>query len=219
MDPIKYLKPLALLGCHQKPTRISVKEMAQDLQASDKTVSRCLKSLETEGWIERDITPAGQTVQITPAGMKILSREFADFKTIFQIRETPVLEGTVVSGLGEGQYYISIDGYSMQFAEKLGFLPFPGTLNVKVKEYCLDVRKRLEELPYIRIDGFSDGMRTYGASDCYPAEIGGIRGFIIVPERTHYQIDLLEIIAPVKMRDVLELKDGDDVTVVIGGPI
>ncbi|MDV0445048.1 hypothetical protein MmiAt1_06030 [Methanimicrococcus sp. At1] len=216
MDQIRYLKTLALLGCDQKPVKISVKELEKDLDASDKTISRNLKFLEEQNLIIREISPAGQVIQISPSGMKLLSKEFADYKKIFHVKEQLELEGVVASGLGEGQYYISIDGYMEQFQKKLGFKPFPGTLNVKIKEYCLELRKRMEELPYIKIEGFSDGQRTYGASDCYPAEIGGIQGFIIVPERTHYQGDLLEIIAPVKMREVLKLKDGDEIKVTVG---
>jgi len=216
MDQIKYLKTLALLGCDQKPVRITAKDLEKDLKSSDKTVSRNLKYLEERGLIERDISPSGQNVKIAPAGMKLLSKEFADYKKIFNVKEKTELEGVVVSGLGEGQYYISVSGYMKQFQEKLGFTPFPGTLNVKIKEYCFDARKKMEELPCIKIDGFSDGQRTYGASDCYPAKINAIRGYIIVPERTHYQTDLLEMIAPVKMREALNLTDGEEVTVVVG---
>ncbi|WNY24248.1 hypothetical protein MmiHf6_15780 [Methanimicrococcus hongohii] len=216
MDQIRYLKTLALLGCDQKPVKISVKDLESDLEASDKTISRNLKFLEEQGLIEREINPSGQMILISSAGMKLLSKEFADYKKIFHVKEHIDLDGTIVSGLGEGQYYISIDGYMDQFQEKLGFKPFPGTLNVKIKDYCFDLRKRMEEFPYVKIEGFSDGQRTYGASDCYPAQINGVCGFIIVPERTHYKIDLLEIIAPVKMREALNLKDGDEVKVTVG---
>ena len=217
MDQIRYLKTLALLGCDQKPVRIAAKDLEKDLETSDKTVSRNLKLLEEQGLIERDIGSFGQNILIKPAGMKLLSKEFADYKKIFRVKEEIELEGVITSGLGEGQYYISIDGYMGQFREKLGFTPFPGTLNIKIKEYCFDVRKKMEELPYVKIDGFSDGRRTYGASDCYPARVNGLCGYIIVPERTHYQTDLLEIIAPVKMREELNLTDGDEVTIVVGG--
>ncbi|MCL2863569.1 MAG: winged helix-turn-helix domain-containing protein/riboflavin kinase [Methanimicrococcus sp.] len=216
MDQIKYLKTLALLGCDQKPVRIAAKELEKDLKSSDKTISRNLKYLEEKNMIERGAGPTGQSIKITPAGMKLLSKEFADYKKIFSVKEEIELEGVIASGLGEGQYYISIDGYMKQFKEKLGFTPFPGTLNVKIKEYCADARKKMAEMPYIKIDGFSDGQRTYGASDCYPAKINGLCCFIIVPERTHYQTDLLEIIAPVKIREALKLTDGEKVTVVVG---
>jgi len=217
MDQIQYLKALALLGCDRKKVKITVKDFEKDLEISGKTIARNLKIMEEQDLIERDIGNSGQSIKITPAGMKLLSKEFADYKKIFKVKEQIELEGTIVSGLGEGQYYISIDGYAEQFKEKLGFTPYPGTLNVKIKEHCLNLRQRLGELPYIKINGFSDGKRTYGASDCYPISVGGVSGYIIVPERTHYQQDLLEIIAPVKMRTKLNLKDGDEVSVLVGG--
>ena len=216
MDEIKYLKTLALLGCDQKPVKISAKELEVKLTASDKTISRNLKLMEEKQLIERDVGSFGQIIKIKPSGMKLLMKEFADYKKIFHVKEHLEMEGVIVSGLGEGQYYISIDGYMSQFQEKLGFTPFLGTLNVKIKEHCFDLRKKMEGFPYIVINGFSDGNRTYGASDCYFAKINEIQCCIIVPERTHYETDLLEIIAPVKMREKLNLKDGDEVTVIVG---
>ena len=40
--------------------------------------------------------------------------------------------GVLFSGLGEGAYYIMIKGYRKQFQSKLGFDPFPGTLNLRL---------------------------------------------------------------------------------------
>jgi len=37
-----------------------------------------------------------------------------------------------VSGKGEGRFYSSKRKYAEQFSENLGFLPYPGTLNVKL---------------------------------------------------------------------------------------
>ena len=36
---------------------------------------------------------------------------------------------------------------------------------------------------------------------------------VLCIERTHYDSSVLEVIAPVKLRDLLGLKDGDSVTV------
>jgi len=40
-----------------------------------------------------------------------------------------------------------------------------------------------------------------------------MEAFIVAPERTHYPPDLIEIIAPVKLRDALELNDGNRVVI------
>lgn len=38
--------------------------------------------------------------------------------------------GRVFSGVGEGSFYVSL--YSKKFLEKLGFRPYPGTLNLRL---------------------------------------------------------------------------------------
>ena len=36
---------------------------------------------------------------------------------------------------------------------------------------------------------------------------------VIAPERTHHDADQLEVIAPEKLRDVLEIEDGDELNI------
>ncbi|MEM1537956.1 MAG: DUF120 domain-containing protein [Candidatus Nezhaarchaeales archaeon] len=48
-------------------------------------------------------------------------------------REVLTLEGEVFTGLGEGAFYVTREGYRSQFIEKLDFDPFPGTLNLRIK--------------------------------------------------------------------------------------
>jgi len=122
------------------------------------------------------------------------------------------LRGKVASGLGEGRYYISREGYRRQFSEKLGFDPSPGTLNLK-----LDEPFTIEDSDSIEIEGFSDEGRSFGGCRCLPAEVGGVRGAVVRPERTGYPPDLLELIAPVNLREALGLSDGDEVEVVLEG--
>jgi riboflavin kinase len=125
------------------------------------------------------------------------------------------LEGTVFSGLGEGQHYVGIPGYLRQFEDKLGFSPFPGTLNLRITSSSLKYREELDKRPAIVIQGFSDGKRVFGSGRCYPADIAGIQAAVVIPERTHYPSDLIEILAPVKLREALGLKNGDQVTVIV----
>ena len=125
------------------------------------------------------------------------------------------LEGTVFAGLGEGGYYISKEVYRKQFIEKLGFDPYPGTLNLKlVTEYDLQTRTELETYPAIEIQGFKNENRTFGFVKCYPAIIDNkAKGALIFALRSHYDISVLEIIAPVYLRKQLNLKDGQTVKV------
>ena len=115
------------------------------------------------------------------------------------------LKGKVITGLGEGQYYISRDGYRKQFNLKLGFDPSPGTLNLKLAAPFTQT-----EADSIEIEGFVDENGTFGGCKCYRVMIGDIKGAIVRPERSNYPLDLVEVIAPVHLRKVLNLKDGDE---------
>ena len=120
------------------------------------------------------------------------------------------LKGKLITGLGEGQYYISRDGYRKQFNLKLGFDPFPGTLNLKLAEPFLQ-----SEADSIKIEGFMDENGTFGGCNCYRVMIGDIKGAIVRPERSSYPPNLVEIIAPVHIRKALNLKDGDDLEIIL----
>jgi riboflavin kinase, archaea type len=207
---IEYLKKLALIGAVNKTVKVSSSEFHKHTGDSSKTAARKLKQLEEERLIERKIVPGGQLIKMTEKGIEILKNEYIEYSRIFSSEpDTLELEGNVLKGLGEGQYYINIPGYRKQFEEKLHFVPFPGTLNVQLSESSSALRNRLREMSAIRIDGFNDGERTFGGGNCYPIRVGGIEAAVVVPDRTHYPSDLIEIIAPVKLRDALKLKDGD----------
>jgi riboflavin kinase len=128
------------------------------------------------------------------------------------------LEGEVLAGSGQAQHFVSIPGYLKQFEEKLGYTPFPGTLNIHLTSASIKHREELDRRPAIVIHGFVQGERVFGSSRCYPAKISGISTAVVIPERTHYPSDLIEVLAPVKLREALDLKDGDLVSIEISCP-
>ena len=206
------LKKLALLGAHHKPLELSSIEFASHIDSSQQTAARKLKSLEEKKLISRQILPDGQLISITEYGLSMLQRELNDYLEIFSGNgKQKILAGKVITGLGEGKYYISLEGYRKQFEEKLGFNPYPGTLNVKLDKPSIELRKRINGT--VRISGFTSENRTFGSGSCFNIMIKDIRGAVIVPERTHYPEDIIEIIAPVNLRDYLDVKDGSIVEV------
>ena len=210
---LQVLKALALMNATRKVLKISSKELAEKIGQSIQTASRKLKELEDEGLIERTLTKDGQFVVITDKGRELLYREYLDYKRIFEGEGEFVIKGKVFSGLGEGRYYVSLEGYKRQFEEKLGFTPYPGTLNLKIPKEQMFFRAKLDEMDGIKIEGFKTKERTFGAVKAFGCRVDGIEGAIVIPQRTHYPKDVIEIIAPVKLRDVLGLKDGDWVEV------
>ncbi len=206
------LKKLALLGAHKKPLELSSNEFASHIDTSPQTAARKLKSLEDENLITRQILQGGQLINITKNGIAALQNELNDYKEIFSWNgDKKFLTGKVITGLGEGQYYISLDGYRAQFREKLGFDPYPGTLNIKLDPNSIEMRKGISVK--IKISGFMKENRTFGCGSCFNIRISDVKGAVIVPERTHYPEDIIEIIAPVNLREHLALKDGSVVHV------
>ncbi|MCJ7444925.1 MAG: CTP-dependent riboflavin kinase [Methanotrichaceae archaeon] len=122
-----------------------------------------------------------------------------------------VIKGKVTSGLGQGQFYICQEAYLIQFQQKLGFQPYPGTLNLKLEKPFVQ-----SDLVTIEIRSFQEAGRTFGGCRCYSCQIGDMRCFIIKPDRSSHPSDLIEIIAPVNLRRSLDLMDGDEVELVLG---
>ena len=213
------LLKLAEMGAHKRTAKISTQYLAEKLGVSQQTASRYLIELERKRWIQRTITPEGSLIKIDDTGTKELQKLYSNLRFLIEAAYPPsiTLEGTVFTGLGEGAYYITKEHYRKQFIEKLGFDPYPGTLNLKLTtEYDLKTRTELEAYPAIEIEGFKNEDRTFGLVKCYPATIGNkIKGAMISALRSHYDISVLEIIAPVCLRKQLNLKDGHKVKVEI----
>jgi hypothetical protein len=86
------------------------------------------------------------------------------------------MRGKIVSGLGQGQYFLTREGYSRQFVLKLGFLPFPGTLNVILEEPFPAGQRA------IKIEGFAEEGKSFGECKCYRIKINGIEAAVVRPE-------------------------------------
>ncbi len=216
---LEILLALAELGALIKPIEISTNKLAKILDMSQQSASRKLREMEKEGLISREITALGEKIRIRNAGISLLLEYHDRLCEIFRKIKPGimVLKGVVVRGLGEGRYYMALKGYVAQIKEKLGFKPYPGTLNLKLKN-TEDILKRIElqRLPGILIKGFLDGVRTYGDVKAFKAEINGIKPLaVVLPERTSHGIDIIEVIGPFNIREKLGLKNGDEVSLII----
>ena len=213
------LYKLAELGASSRTVKVSTDYLAAKIGASQQTASRHLIKLENMGWIKRTITPEGCLTKITREGVTELKKLYSELRLIFESDYPPsiTLEGVLFSGLGEGAYYITKEGYRKQFIEKLGFDPYPGTLNIKLTtDYDVKSLTELETYPAIALEGFEDESRTFGSVKCYPAVINNkVKGAVINALRSHYGLSVLEIVAPTFLRNSLKLKDGNKVKVEI----
>jgi riboflavin kinase, archaea type len=213
-EDLQCLKAIALRGGCKGPIFVSSQTIGEMLGISQQTASRRLKGLETRGFLTRTIVTDGQHVTLTGAGEAELRKEYQEYSRIFsEHNKGYVLNGTVVSGIGEGKYYMSLVPYKEQFNTHLGFEPYPGTLNIRLSSSSIPVRKKIDALEWIRIKGFSTDGRTFGDAKCLPCRIGDISCGIVMPGRTHYPEDIIEVIAPIALRRKLGVEDTDTVTV------
>ncbi len=211
------LYKLAEMGARSRTIKVSTEYLSEKMGVSQQTASRNLIELDKKAWIKRTITPEGCLIKITETGVAELKKLYSNLRLIMEAAYPPsvTLEGVLFTGLGEGAYYVTRDEYRKQFMEKLGFDPYPGTLNLKLtSEYDKKARSELETYPGIEIEGFKDESRTFGNVKCYPVVINNkMKGAVIFALRSHYNSSVLEIIAPTYLRSQLKLKDGHKVKV------
>jgi len=217
-DELAALKRVALDGGLMGPVKISCSGLASGLETSSQTASRRLQRLDEAGYLDRDVVSDGQWVSVTEEGEAALRAEYTEYRQLFEEPDAVTLEGSITGGMGEGRHYISLSGYMTQFRDRLGYEPFPGTLNVDLAPDSVRSRPGIRSLDAVPIDGWEDDERTFGPATCYAATLRSDGdtyegAHIIVPDRTHHDETQLEVIAPDRLRDVLGLADGDEITV------
>lgn len=209
------LYKLIEVGAYPDEVIFTTTELAKLLGASQQTASRHLIELEKMGLIHRVRLGRRESIKITQSGVKHLDNMFLTLRRAFEAKKTEVtFEGTLFSGLGEGAYYMNQGGYRKQFTAKLGFEPYPGTLNLRVRKENQEEVRMLEASPFILIEGYTEGNRSFGAAKCFHGKIADkINGALIFPVRTHYSGDVVELISTEYLRKALRLRDGDAVKV------
>jgi len=215
------LAHLLKFGKGRASIEITTTELGSIIDRSQQSASKYLVELEKAGLLER--SKAGQKFRIiiTDRGIDEVLNLHETLKSSVEIFERSglQLDGKVVSGMGEGAYYMSLDGYRRQFNEKLGYEPYAGTLNLKLlNQSSMRMRNMMDNYPSIFVRGFADSSRSYGWVKCYPAVVndGALdKAAVIVLERTHYDNSMVEVIAPVCIKDSLGIKNGDSVKVYV----
>lgn len=208
------LKQLAKIGGLHDYVYTSSGELADKIGTSQQTASRKILELLDSGLIVRRMGTRKQLIRLSPLGVEVLRREFADYRLLFQSGENMRIRGKVVTGLGEGRYYLGREGYRKAFNTLLGFDPYPGTLNIDVEPIDREKVAEVKDMEGLLISEFSAEGRTFGAVKCFRADIGGLEAAAIFPVRSHHT-HVLELVSPHNLRDALSLRDGSEVAVVI----
>src|SRR3989338_5073601 len=132
--------------------------IAKDLDISQQSVSRVLRDLEDGRLIVREASTSGIKISLADHGRHTLKQHYQMLKKVFS-SDIRSLSCKITSGLGEGKYYMSLQGYKKQFAKRLGFEPFEGTLNLEVD--AAQVNNFLLNAECVYVEGFNTKERTF----------------------------------------------------------
>ena len=119
------------------------------------------------------------------------------------------INGEVTTGLGKAAYFLSQEFYTNEFEKNLGFIPYPGTLNVIVSDEYLDEINDIKD----SCENLIKPDEGFGAVKYIKAELNDeVSGAIVFPAKTTHEENYLEFIAENKLREKLGLEDGDIVS-------
>ena len=219
---IQHILTLAQLlskGARYNFVQITTTELGKSIKKSQQSASKHILELENGGFIDRLMTGRQLSVKITQKGYSELVKLHSILGSSLNLSPSHiVLNGSVISGLGEGAYYMSLKGYTKQFKAKIGYVPFPGTLNIKLNQLqATQIIQQLDEIDNMTLDPFFDGKRTYGWVKCFHATLNdSIKCELIRLERTHHDNSVIELISKNNLRKIARLKTGSKITVKIG---
>ena len=119
--------------------------------------------------------------------------------------------GKVFSGKGGGKKFLDLHWVKRQINAILSFTPYAGTLNIRLSDESVESRKLLENAASLTVRP----AEGYYSGKLFKASIGMLECAIVIPEVAGYPENVLEIIAPVNLREKLQLADGDEITVTV----
>ena len=119
------------------------------------------------------------------------------------------INGEVTTGLGKAAYFLSQEFYTNEFKKNLGFIPYPGTVNVIVSDEYLDEINDIKD----SCENLIKPDEGFGAVKYIESILNDeVRGAIVFPAKTTHEENYLEFIAEDKLREKLGLEDGDIVS-------
>lgn len=128
--------------------------------------------------------------------------------------EGVIIKGRIVGGLKQGAFFTQLDWVRDQCRERLGFAPYPGTLNIEVDDDCLPAAAALRGAAGRAL---VPPDAAYCSGKVFPAVIRGVSAAIVIPAtavRSHADA-IVEVIAAVNLKETLQVDDGDTVTLTL----
>lgn len=126
------------------------------------------------------------------------------------------INGIIFSDLGQASSFMTLDWVMQALQQSLGFSPYPATLNLRPK-----AREDVESWERVQHEGRALSLAAADDGFCnarlFLVEIEKpegeskrrAKGAVLVPDVTGYPKDKIEVVAPVRLKDELGVRDGD----------
>lgn len=128
------------------------------------------------------------------------------------------LTGVIFSDLGQASKFMALDWVQELLNQRLGYHPFPATLNLRPKDAAAIALWRQVQSDFagtpltVAADGHC-GAKLYRVAIYQKADGGKVHGAVLLPEVSDYPPDKIEIVAPVRIKEYFAVHDGDQLTV------
>jgi len=127
------------------------------------------------------------------------------------------MTGIIFSDLGQASSFMALEWVQDLLNERLGYHPFPATLNVRPKaaadaQTWQRVQNELAGTPLTAASESHCGAKLYRVEIYAAANAAKVGGAILLPEVTDYPQDKIEIVAPMRLKDHFHVHDGDQLT-------
>ena len=205
MKKFELLLVLTELGAARQPVKVSESAIGGLISMSQQTVSRRIREAYSQGLVSVD----SRGISLTEKGKNLLKGISDRLSSALSKSSVHVISAEVFSGMGDGKYYLSLPAYKESIKKLTGLEPYPGTLNLRIPEKHVSLGIALRNIANKQGKGFHESGRTFGGFSVFPCRLNGEACFIIIPERTHYDNSVLELISKKSLRKSLGLKDGD----------
>jgi len=189
------LVKLAENGANHSFVKLSTIALSKLCNMSQQNISKRLIKLEKEGKILRGTNG----IKLTERGRGELFDLYTLLKNIFNSGKVKI-NGKIIEGSKQGGYYLSFPHYKNKIKEKFGFIPYEGTINVKIDEVDLPKRELILREDMEIIPGFSDDKRNYGEIFAREGKLNRHKVVFIFPIRTHHPNTIIEIISSKKLK-------------------
>ena len=187
-------------------------EALDEIQSSlDRTLGRAIKSLINILGEEHEII--GKLNSMVAGSLPASADDFQK-KKWFQRHEDWVLTGKIIRGVKQAASFTQMDWVQEQCLRKLGFIPYPGTLNLEISGESLHIIEALQKEEGIKLIPHDPKFCTAKA---FPVAVGSISGAIIIPEEdvNVHGKNIVEVMAPLRLKDALDANDGDSLTLIL----